>query len=118
MRVSLFVYLLFRLSVRLSGMSVKLPSVEDSILARYIIMIINLRIKNTPGHAGWDELDDTPGKLSSWDLPTPGSRGREDDSSIRSADLKWDKPSTRRDKFNRLQKIRMIDMELGREEIN
>jgi len=60
-----------------------------------------IRVKNTPGHAGWDELDDTPGKLSSWDLPTPGSRGREDDSSIRSADLKWDKPSTRRDKFNR-----------------
>ena len=59
----------------------------------------NCRVKNTPGHAGWD--DDTPDKFSSWDLPTPGSRRREDDASIRSEDLKWDKPSTRRDKYNR-----------------
>lgn len=58
-----------------------------------------IRVKNTPGHAGWEE-DDTPSKLSSWDLPTPNS-GRRDDDSIRSSDWRSDKFSSRRDKFNR-----------------
>ena len=58
-----------------------------------------IRVKNTPGHAGWEE-DDTPSKLSSWDLPTPNS-GRRDDDSIRSSDWRSDKFTSRRDKFNR-----------------
>jgi len=58
-------------------------------------------VKDTPGHAGWEE-EDTPGKLSSWDLPTPGSGRREDDHSMRSSDWRpRDKSSTRRDKHER-----------------
>ena len=62
-----------------------------------------IRLRDTPGHAGWDEDDDdTPGKISSWDLPTPNSLRREDDSSIRSSDLKFDRTyASRRDKFDR-----------------
>jgi len=58
--------------------------------------------KETPGHLGWEE-DDTPGKLTSWDLPTPGSDRKEDDHQMRgSRDWKSrDKSSTRRDKHNR-----------------
>ena len=65
--------------------------------------IIQARDTPTPGHTGWD--DDTPGKLSSWDLPTPSSgrsSSREDDaSSIRSSDWRPRQPSTRRDKYDR-----------------
>merc|ERR1712106_1080686 len=51
-------------------------------------------VKDTPGHAGWEE-EDTPGKLSSWDLPTPGTGRREDDHSMRSKDWRSrDKSST------------------------
>jgi len=58
-------------------------------------------LKDTPGHAGWEE-EDTPGKLSSWDLPTPGSGRREDDNSMRSKDWRSrDKSSSRRDKHHR-----------------
>jgi len=58
-------------------------------------------LKDTPGHAGWEE-EDTPGKLSSWDLPTPGSGRREDDNSMRSKDWRSrDKSSSRRDKNHR-----------------
>ena len=61
----------------------------------------NVPLKDTPGHAGWEE-EDTPGKLSSWDLPTPGSGRREDDSSLRSKDWRSrDKSSSRRDKHHR-----------------
>ena len=51
-------------------------------------------MKNTPGHAGWEDDEDTPKARNSWDLPTPGgtpgSRRREDDD-------KYRKSSTRRD---------------------
>ena len=59
-----------------------------------------IKLRDTPGHAGWDE-DDTPSKMSSWDLPTPSSGRREDDTSIRSSDLRPDRASSRRDKYNR-----------------
>ena len=55
---------------------------------------VHHRVKNTPGHAGWEEDEDTPKARNSWDLPTPGgtpgSRRREDDE-------KYRKSSTRRD---------------------
>jgi len=58
-----------------------------------------VRAKDTPGHAGWDE-DDTPSKLSSWDLPTPGSGRREEDGSFR-RDYRSDRKSNRRDQRGR-----------------
>lgn len=39
-----------------------------------------IKVKNTPSSAPWDEEDHyTPGKFSSWDLPTPSQGSREDD---------------------------------------
>ena len=39
-----------------------------------------IRRENTPSKTNWDEEDHhTPGKFSSWDVPTPGSSRREDD---------------------------------------
>ena len=37
-----------------------------------------IRRENTPSKTNWDEEDHhTPGKFSSWDVPTPGSSRRE-----------------------------------------
>ena len=51
-----------------------------------------MKAKETLGHAGWED-ENTPGKLSAWNLPTPGgrpsSRRREEDRGYRR--------STRRD---------------------
>ena len=49
--------------------------VDDDIETPY------LKAKSTPSSTNWEDEDHrTPGKLSSWDLPTPGSSRREDDS--------------------------------------
>ncbi|XP_048748658.2 pre-mRNA-splicing factor ATP-dependent RNA helicase PRP16-like isoform X1 [Ostrea edulis] len=39
----------------------------------------DIRVKDTPSHASWEDDDDsTPLKRSSWDLPTPSSRDSDD----------------------------------------
>lgn len=39
-----------------------------------------IKVKSTPSSAPWDDEDHgTPGKFSSWDMPTPSSMRREDD---------------------------------------
>jgi pre-mRNA-splicing factor ATP-dependent RNA helicase DHX38/PRP16 len=48
---------------------------DDDIVTPY------LKVKDTPSHANWDEDDHrTPGKFSTWDMPTPYTGRREDDS--------------------------------------
>lgn len=37
-------------------------------------------VKDTPSHSPWDEDDNTPLKMSSWDLPTPSTQRRQKDS--------------------------------------
>ena len=48
---------------------------------------------STPSKTAWDEEDSvhTPGKFSSWDVPTPGSKRREDDED-------WSKRSSSRNR--------------------
>lgn len=47
---------------------------EDDVDTPYI------KMRDTPSKASWEDDDHTtPGKFSSWDLPTPGSSRREDD---------------------------------------
>merc|ERR1719266_3137152 len=46
---------------------------------------------STPSKTAWDEEDNTPGKFSSWDVPTPGSKRREDDED-------WSKRSSSRNR--------------------
>nr|XP_053648813.1 pre-mRNA-splicing factor ATP-dependent RNA helicase PRP16-like [Cherax quadricarinatus] len=45
-------------------------------------------VKDTPSHSSWDDDENTPSKMSSWDLPTPSSSSRrlsrDNDWSIRS----------------------------------
>ena len=57
-----------------------------------------LKPKDTPSRASWEDEDyRTPGKLSSWDLPTPGSSRREDDDdwSSRKSSSSYRKSSSR-----------------------
>ena len=46
---------------------------------------------STPSKTAWDEEDNTPGKFSSRDVPTPGSKRREDDED-------WSKRSSSRNR--------------------
>ena len=43
---------------------------DDDIITPYI------KVKDTPSRTAWDE-EETPGKFSSWDVPTPLSERRE-----------------------------------------
>ena len=56
-----------------------------------------MKLKDTPSQQSWEDDDDfrknTPGKFSSWDVPTPTNSGRENDDKLRSI--------TRRDRNNR-----------------